>query len=82
MFKVNRWGREFGRSTLITDRLDEHLFSTVREVGQHAKILDRMDVDVKDLLETGRLIVEKKALDRLLGTHSRDLNGKPARAVY
>lgn len=82
MFKVNRWGREFGRSTLITDRLDEQLFSTVREVGQHAKILDRLDVDVKDLLETGRLIIEKKALDRMLATHSKDLNGKPARAVY
>lgn len=82
MFKANNWGREFGRSTLITEQLNEHLFSTVREVGQHAKILDRPDVDVKDILETGRLIIEKKALDRLLATHSRDLNSKPARALY
>ncbi|KAL4779485.1 ribosomal protein L4 domain-containing protein [Aspergillus varians] len=82
IFKVNRWGREFGRSTLITDKLDEELFETVRGVGEHAKILDRGDVDVKDLLETGRLIVEKTALDRILSQHSRDLKSKPAKATY
>ncbi|KAL4920489.1 ribosomal protein L4 domain-containing protein [Aspergillus aurantiobrunneus] len=82
IFKVNRWGREFGRSTLITDLPHEELFDTVREVGEHAKILDRQDVDVKDLLETGRLIVEKTALDRILSQHSRDLKSKPAKATY
>ncbi|KAL3470143.1 ribosomal protein L4 domain-containing protein [Aspergillus californicus] len=82
IFQVNRWGREFGRSTLITERPNEKLFETVREVGEHAKIIDRMDVDVKDLLETGRLIVEKTALDRILAQHSRDLNSQPARATY
>ncbi|KKK15610.1 hypothetical protein P175DRAFT_0468928 [Aspergillus ochraceoroseus IBT 24754] len=82
IFKVNRWGREFGRSTLITDRPQEELFDTVRQVGEHAKILDRLDVDVKDLLETGRLIVEKAALDRILAQHSRDLKHQPAKALY
>ncbi|KAL5366078.1 50S ribosomal protein L4 [Aspergillus floccosus] len=82
IFKVNCWGREYGRSTLITDQLDEGLFETVRQVGEHAKILDRGDVDVKDLLETGRLIIEKAALDRMLAQHSRDLNQKPAKALY
>ncbi|KAL4984356.1 ribosomal protein L4 domain-containing protein [Aspergillus falconensis] len=82
IFKVNRWGREFGRSTLITNIMHEGLFDTVRSVGEDAKILDRRDVDVKDLLETGRLIVEKRALDRILKEHSRDLNNKPAKATY
>ncbi|KAL4867553.1 hypothetical protein BDV12DRAFT_171136 [Aspergillus spectabilis] len=82
IFKVNRWGREFGRSTLITDQPHEELFATVREVGQHAKILNRKDVDVKDLLETGRLIVEKTALDRILAHHTRDLDNEPAKATY
>ncbi|KAI9371838.1 ribosomal protein L4 domain-containing protein [Aspergillus egyptiacus] len=82
IFKVNRWGREFGRSTLITDLPHERLFETVHEVGEHAKILDRQDVDVKDLLETGRIIVEKEALDRILAQHSRDLNAQPAKATY
>ncbi|KAL4930870.1 mitochondrial 54S ribosomal protein uL4m [Aspergillus undulatus] len=82
IFKVNRWGREFGRSTLITDLENKRLFETVRGVGEHAKILDRQDVDVKDLLETGRLIVEKSALDIILNQHSRDLKSKPAVATY
>ncbi|KAE8145487.1 ribosomal protein L4 domain-containing protein [Aspergillus avenaceus] len=82
IFKVNRWGREFGRSTLITDRVHEGLFETVRQLGKHAKILDRKDVDVKDILETGRLIIEKQALDRILSQHSKDLNAKVAKALY
>jgi large subunit ribosomal protein L4 len=67
---------------LITDKVHEHLFDTVDEVSAHAKILDRSDVDVKDLLETGRLIVEKTALDRILYHHSRDLRSQPAKATY
>ncbi|KAK1140722.1 54S ribosomal protein yml6, mitochondrial [Aspergillus melleus] len=82
IFKANGWGREFGRSTLITERVDEQLFETVRNLSNHAKILDRQDVDVKDILETGRLIIEKKALDTLLAQHSRDLNAKVAKALY
>ncbi|PYH93675.1 ribosomal protein L4 [Aspergillus ellipticus CBS 707.79] len=82
IFKVNNWGKDFGRSTLITERLDENLFETVRKVGHHAKILDRLDVDVKDLLETGRLIIEKQALDRILAQHSHDLDMQPRKALY
>ncbi|KAF9894483.1 54S ribosomal protein, mitochondrial [Aspergillus nanangensis] len=82
IFKVNCWGREHGRSTLITTQINEGLFDTVRQVGEHAKILTRRDVDVKDLLETGRLIIEKEALDQMLAQHSRDLNIQPAKALY
>jgi large subunit ribosomal protein L4 len=82
IFQRNLWGHEHGRSTLITDVKDDDLFATVREVSQHAKILDREDVDVKDLLETGRLIIEKKALDKILAEHSRDLRKEPAKATY
>ncbi|RAK77954.1 mitochondrial 54S ribosomal protein uL4m [Aspergillus fijiensis CBS 313.89] len=82
IFKTNCWGREFGRSTLITDQVNDNLFSLVREVGEHAKILDRRDVDVKDLLETGRLVIEKQALDSILAQHSRDLQNEPRRALY
>lgn len=82
IFKRNAWGHEHGRSTLITDKKDDDLFATVREVSEHVKILDRADVDVKDLLETGRLIIEKTALDKLLAEHSRDLRKEPAKAKY
>lgn len=76
---TNGW---FGGSTLITDQVDDRLFAAVKELGQQAKILDRADVDVKDLLETRRLVIEKQALDNILSQHSRDLKNKPAKAVY
>jgi large subunit ribosomal protein L4 len=82
MFKANCWGREHGRSTLITDTKDDHLFAMVNELSEHAKILDRRDVDVKDLLETGRLIIQKRALDKILSMHSSDLRIGPAKARY
>jgi hypothetical protein len=39
-------------------------------------------VDVKNLLETERLIIEKRALDRFFQWHSRDLKSKPSKARY
>jgi large subunit ribosomal protein L4 len=82
IFKANSWGRGNGRSTLITDRKDDDLFAVVNEMHNDAKILDREDVDVKGLLETGRLIIEKRALDRILAQHSKDLKTQPAKARY
>ncbi|QSS55210.1 50S ribosomal protein L4 [Histoplasma capsulatum var. duboisii H88] len=80
VFEKNQWGKCFGRSLMITEVKKERLFKAVAQIGQHARVLDREDVDVKDLLETGRLIVEKTALDRMLFRHSRDLKTRPARA--
>jgi hypothetical protein len=40
------------------------------QVGEHGVFKDLEDVDVKDLLETGRVIIEKKALDTLLFAHA------------
>lgn len=82
IFSKNKWGREHGRSTLIANRPSEHFSSTINEMRKHAKLLDRKDVDVKDLLETGRLIIERKVLDRILMEHSRDLSQKVAVAKY
>lgn len=81
-FQAHRWGRNHGRSTLITDVVDDDLFAAIQELPQDARILERSDVDVKDLLETGRLIIEKKALDNILWSHSKDLVAQPARAKY
>lgn len=83
IFENNYWRkRGTGGATLITERADEKLFSTVHEAGGRAKILSRDDVDVKDLLETGRLVIEKRALDRILSAHSKDLKKKVAVARY
>ena len=79
IFETHGWGREHGRSLLITEVKRERLFKAVAAVGQHGRILDRADVDVKDILETGRLIIEKKALDHMLSSHSKDLKSRPAK---
>ncbi|KAM5473816.1 54S ribosomal protein yml6, mitochondrial [Microsporum ferrugineum] len=76
IIQTHGWGREFGRSSLITEVKKERLFRAVAELGRDARALDRADVDVKDLLETGRLIIEKQALDKMLALHSSDL-GRP-----
>lgn len=75
IFDTYNWGRKFGRSLLITEVKKEKLIRSVAEISEDASVLDREDVDVKDLLETGRLIIEKKALDRMLAHHSSDLKG-------
>lgn len=83
IMEKNEWHRKgSGGITLITEREDEKLFSMVRDAGQKMKILSRRDVDVKDLLETGRLVIEKRALDKILATHSKDLNQRVAVARY
>ncbi|KAH8705398.1 50S ribosomal protein L4 [Talaromyces proteolyticus] len=81
-FEANPWGKGKGRCTLITDEMDKELFRAVNEVEEHARILDRPDVDVKDLLKTGKLIIEKKALDKILREHSKDLVKAAPRANY
>jgi large subunit ribosomal protein L4 len=73
IFATHSWGKKHGRSLLITEIKKERLFKAMAEVGEHGQVLNRADVDVKDLLETGRLIIEKKALDRMLSRHSKDL---------
>lgn len=77
-FKVNAWGK----CTFVTDQVDDDLFSAVYEFEQQARIIDRSDVDVKDLLKTSKLIIEQKALDKILREHSRDLVKAPPKASY
>jgi len=78
----NGWSTKKGRSTFITEDLDEELFDKVGKMSRYATIMDRSDVDVKNLLETERLIIERVALNRILSQHSRDLKNRPAKATY
>lgn len=77
---THNWGKDFGRSSLITEVKKERLMRAIADLGKDARVLDRVDVDVKDLLETGRLIVEKQALDKMIAYHSSDL-GRPLTMV-
>lgn len=82
ILEQNGWSTKKGRSTFITEKLDLGLFDTMEKLHRYANVMDRSDVDVKNLLETERLIIEKVALDKILKAHSRDLNNKPAKAQY
>ncbi|KAJ5690122.1 50S ribosomal protein L4 [Penicillium macrosclerotiorum] len=78
----NGWSTKKGRSTFITEEVDDDLFWKISKLNRYATIMDRNDVDVKNLLETSRLIIERTALDRIFKAHSRDLDIKPAKARY
>ncbi|KAJ5279549.1 50S ribosomal protein L4 [Penicillium angulare] len=82
ILKANGWSTKQGRSTFITEKVDEELFDKVSKLQRYANIMDRSDVDVKNLLETSRLIIEKTALDKMLKEHSLDLISRPAKALY
>lgn len=78
IFKGNQWGSGFGRGTLITTAYRERLFREMglTEMRRHGIVKDMFDVDVKDLLETGRIVIEKQALDTILKAHMSDIGAK------
>ncbi|KAL8795115.1 MAG: hypothetical protein Q9195_002412 [Heterodermia aff. obscurata] len=92
VMNVNGWGRADGRSLIVTrDRLPgliERMTEKPRAgrekegVGRHGKVVAEDDVDVKDLLTMGRVVIEKRALDSLLREHESDIVKEVARATY
>lgn len=80
ILKANGWSTKKGRSTFITKSVNEELFDKVSKLERYATIKGLKDVDVKNLLETSRLIIERDALDKILASHSRDLRNRPASA--
>lgn len=88
----HKWGHEHGRSLLVSDRvraedvmtqeaedmfeMQEVFWNTMAQVDRHGLIKDLDDVDVKDLLETGRVVIDQYSLNRLLARHRSDLTTK------
>lgn len=81
IFRHNRWGNEDGRSLVITGDFRKNLFRALRHAGEDGRVEMERDVDVKDLLELGRIIIEKRALDSLLRDHANDLVPKVPAAM-
>ncbi|KAK5255312.1 54S ribosomal protein yml6, mitochondrial [Cryomyces antarcticus] len=76
VFEACGFGNAEGRSTVIVDRngvRNKNIREALEKAGEDGRVLERDDVDVKDLLETGRLIVERKALARIFEDHVSDL---------
>lgn len=70
------WGKEDGRTTFITGDRRPNLFSSFEVAGEHGRALELDDVDVKDLLETGRIVIERSALREMIAKHKSDLESR------
>ncbi|KAH6680215.1 50S ribosomal protein-like protein L4 [Halenospora varia] len=81
IFEHNRWGKPDGRSLLITQDFRTNLYQALEDAGDDGRVQQVDDVDVKDLLELGRIIIEKSALDQILREHQSDLITKVRAAV-
>ncbi len=81
IFDHNRWGQEDGRSLVITGSFRTNLFRALRHAVEDGRVQMAREVDVKDLLELGRVIIEKSALDDMLAGHQSDLVSKVRRAA-
>jgi large subunit ribosomal protein L4 len=68
-----RWGRRFGRTTFVASEHRPNLFTGMACAHEDARAIEVADVDVKDLLETGRLVVERQALQWMVERHQSDL---------
>lgn len=68
-----QWGRDHGRTTFITGKRRPNLFTSLDVAGEEGRALEVEDVDVKDLLETGRIVVERAALKEMIKRHQSDL---------
>ncbi|KAI5783779.1 ribosomal protein L4 domain-containing protein [Pyronema domesticum] len=56
------WGKEGGRSLFITTETRPNLEAAMEKLTTDGRVLTMKDVDVKDLLENGRVIIERDAL--------------------
>jgi large subunit ribosomal protein L4 len=81
IFEHNHWGRDDGRTLVITGSFRKNLFRALRHAGEDGKVQMVREVDVKDLLELGRVVIEKRALDEILSEHQSDLVPKIRKAA-
>ncbi|KAF2180898.1 ribosomal protein L4 [Zopfia rhizophila CBS 207.26] len=73
MFNAHGWGNADGRSLLVTLGWRPNLMSAIGKIGNHGRTRTWWEVDVKDLLEMGRVVIEKEALGNILLSHQSDL---------
>ena len=68
-------GNGGGRTLFVTSERRENLFEALdgEKMGRHARALEVDFVDVKDMLEMGRVVIERDALEELLLSHESDL---------
>ncbi|KXX81730.1 hypothetical protein MMYC01_200679 [Madurella mycetomatis] len=68
-----QWDKNNGRTTFITGDRRPNLFTGMEIAGENGRALELAEVDVKDLLETGRIVIERNALREMIKMHQSDL---------
>lgn len=66
-------GKADGRTLFVTGDRRERLYEAMEQIPWEGRALDVEDVDVKDLLETGRVVMERRVLRELIEQHQSDL---------
>lgn len=77
MMQGLRWGARFGRTTFVTTSYRPNLCTSLGLASPHGRVINLNDkedpLDVKNLLETGRLVMERSALNEIIKRHRSDL---------
>ncbi|KAI6245389.1 54S ribosomal protein yml6, mitochondrial [Erysiphe necator] len=73
IFEHNRWGKSCARSLLVVKSKPKNLIEAMANAGEDGRIKTTSDIDVKNILELGRVVIEKSALDKILTEHQSDL---------
>lgn len=75
MLKWHKLGHANGRTLIITHKERPAMSEAFEDakLKWEAELLQASDVDVKDLLQLGRIMIEEQALSRILSTHQADL---------
>ena len=81
IFEKNRFGHADGRSLVVTSDVRPNLYAALLGAGEDGLAKTEEDVDVKDLLATGRIIIEKGVFYSLLSINWRDIHAVVPSAV-
>ncbi|KAF2278761.1 ribosomal protein L4 [Westerdykella ornata] len=73
IFERNRWGHRNGRSILVTLQERPLLSKALAESPKEGWTGTWEEVDVKDMLSLGRIVIERKALQNILLQHQSDI---------
>ncbi|POS82588.1 hypothetical protein EPUL_004809 [Erysiphe pulchra] len=73
IFEHYHWGKSFARSLLVVNGSPKNLIEAMSGNADDGRIKKVSDLDVKNLLESGRVVIEKSALDKILMEHQSDL---------
>ena len=68
------WMEPNERCLLVTMEVRPNLFAAVQGAAKAGKVKTVTEVDVRDLLTMGKVVVEEGALNEMLRKHSSDLN--------